>query len=210
MNKQDHSYIAAAILISCIFVVIVIYWLRPPTRILLIRHAEKLNNTENSPLSSSGQTRAETLVEVAKNAGVGAIYTTAYCRAIQTAQPLALHLQLPIHVVRTNSDPHPSVCDLASSLVIDEVTVADVQTEIVRIVRAQHTASTILIVGHSNTVPQFIGAFGLPSPCPELFPIGANGSCNIPDSQFDNLFMITLPQLLGSPNVVNAKYPMSW
>jgi broad specificity phosphatase PhoE len=210
LNKQDHSYITAAISISCIFVVIMIYWLRPPTRILLVRHAEKLNNTENSPLSSSGQTRAEILVGMAKNAGVGAIYTTAYCRAIQTAQPLALHLQLPIRVIRTNSDPQSSDCATAAGLVIDEVTVADVQTEIVKVVRNQNTASTILIVGHSNTVPQFIKALGLPSPCPERFPTGTNGSCNIPESQFDNLFIITFPQLFGSPNLVSAKYPLRW
>jgi 2,3-bisphosphoglycerate-dependent phosphoglycerate mutase len=51
------------------------------------------------PLSDSGRTASGDLVELLAARGLGAIYSSPYRRAIETVEPLAAHLNLPIHEV---------------------------------------------------------------------------------------------------------------
>ena len=60
-------------------------------------------------------------------------------------------------------------------------------------IRAQHSGQTIFIVGHNNTVPEIIAAAGGPQ-----FP-------NIPESEYDNLFIITIYRT-GKAKIVKMKY----
>ena len=60
-------------------------------------------------------------------------------------------------------------------------------------IRAQHSGHTIFIVGHNNTVPEIIAAAGGPQ-----YEI-------IPESEYDNLFIVTIYRT-GKAKVVKMKY----
>jgi 2,3-bisphosphoglycerate-dependent phosphoglycerate mutase len=68
--------------------------------LLVIRHAESpWSPDEMRPLSESGRAASEDLVELLAARGLGAIYSSPYRRATETVEPLAAHLNLPIHEV---------------------------------------------------------------------------------------------------------------
>ena len=60
-------------------------------------------------------------------------------------------------------------------------------------IRASHKGGTVLVVGHSNTTPNVIQALGVPKP-PE-----------IPDSQYDALYVVTLVEG-HEPRLVSLRY----
>src|SRR5437660_6368376 len=60
-------------------------------------------------------------------------------------------------------------------------------------IRAQHSGQTIFVAGHNNTVPEIIAALGGPQ-----YPI-------IPESEYDNLFIVTIYRT-GKAKVVKMKY----
>jgi len=60
-------------------------------------------------------------------------------------------------------------------------------------IRAQHSGQTIFIAGHNNTVPEIIAALGGPQ-----YP-------TIPESEYDNLFVVTVYRT-GKAKVVKMKY----
>lgn len=74
-----------------------------PTRLYLIRHGQSAGNAEGrfgghgpTPLSELGQRQAEITCEVLAKEGVSAIYSSDLFRAVQTAEPLAKLVNLPI------------------------------------------------------------------------------------------------------------------
>jgi len=102
------------------------------TTVILVRHAEK--NTEwagaDQPLSAAGMLRAQELAHVLGKTDIASIYVTPWARTRQTAEPLA-------------------------RLLGDSLTVVDSIDATVRGVLGHH-GSTVLVVGHSNTVPQIL------------------------------------------------------
>ena len=67
------------------------------TTFLLIRHAEApWSEDESRPLSAAGLRAAGRLPERVSGFSIGAIYSSPYRRALQTASPLAERLGLPI------------------------------------------------------------------------------------------------------------------
>ena len=60
-------------------------------------------------------------------------------------------------------------------------------------IRAQHSGQTIFIAGHNNTVPEIIAALGGPQ-----YP-------TIPETEYDNLFVVTVYRT-GKAKVVKMKY----
>lgn len=60
-------------------------------------------------------------------------------------------------------------------------------------IRAQHSGQTIFIAGHNNTVPEIVAALGGPQ-----YP-------TIPDSEYDNLYIVTVYRT-GKAKVVKIKY----
>ena len=102
--------------------------------IYVIRHFEK-EQGENPALTAQGRANAEALAAMLADKGVKAVYATATRRARETAEPLAKRLGLQV----TDYEPN-DVAALVSS------------------VKAGKGAA--LIVGHSNTVPDLVGAFG--------------------------------------------------
>ena len=55
----------------------------------VVRHAEKMDNSANPPLSSLGTERAEDLKQLLANKGISAIYSTNFIRTQNTVKPLA-------------------------------------------------------------------------------------------------------------------------
>ena len=114
---------------------------RPLTTIILIRHAEKNVEPGNADpdLSPAGQVRAQELVRMFSDAGVGAIYATQYKRTQQTVKPLADKLGIPITQVDAKNT-----------------------AEVIRQIRSRHNGEVVFVSGHNNTVPEIIAALGGP------------------------------------------------
>ncbi len=64
--------------------------------VFLVRHAERLDDSSDSPLSADGRARAERLAQVLRDARITTIFVTEFQRTAQTAQPLADLLKLPV------------------------------------------------------------------------------------------------------------------
>ena len=153
----------------------------PPTVVILVRHAEKgTQPPQDPPLTEQGQARATALVGVARQAGVTAIITTQFERTRKTAEPTAVELKITPEVVQAGGAAH-------AKAVADQV--------------MKHAGGTVLVVGHSNTVPAIVGALGAPQPK------------DLCDSEYDQVFTVVLgdggpPRLIrsryGAPNVEDA------
>lgn len=73
----------------------------------LVRHGQSVGNTlpdrdmPDSPLTELGRSQAERVAIHLRDRGISAIYSSPLIRAMQSAQPLARLLGLPIHVMKT-------------------------------------------------------------------------------------------------------------
>lgn len=146
----------------------------PPTVVLLVRHAEKAAEpAQDPPLTESGRARAEALVPIARDAGVSAIITTQFDRTKSTAAPAAAALNVTPAVVQAGSLAQHA------KAAADEV--------------RKHAGKTVLVVGHSNTVPAIIGA------------LGASAPRDLCDSEYDALFVVILGDA-GAPRVIRSRF----
>lgn len=146
------------------------------TTVIVVRHAEKANAEERDPLlSPAGQARAEALASALESAGVSAIYVTQFKRNHATAEPLAKRLGVPVTERPIAGDVPAYARDLA------------------REVLAQQAGKTVLIVGHSNTVPDLVQAFSGTKVAP------------LTEADFDNLFVVVVPAS-GPARLVKARY----
>ena len=108
--------------------------------IILVRHAEKIDDTMNGkdvPLSKAGQERARLLVEMLKDSGITAIYASDTVRTRATALPLAKQLGLPIKNLEQH-DPEG----------------------VIRRLKKENPNDVVLIVGHAETLPGLLEALG--------------------------------------------------
>lgn len=104
---------------------------------VVVRHAEKAAGADPDPsLTAEGHARARALAHALADAPVVAVYSTAFARTRQTAMPTANAHGLPV----TTYDAREPADALAIRL------------------RAAHPAGTVLVVGHSNTVPAIAAA----------------------------------------------------
>jgi phosphohistidine phosphatase SixA len=151
--------------------------------ILLVRHGEYDPAPPPSPppppgtpkgpsLNAAGQKRAETLAQVLAAADVRRIFVSDYARTQQTADPLADKLGIDWEIQT------------------DEEKVAQE-------IRTSAAAGSLLVVGHSNTVPEIIRKLGGVLTFP--------GGDDIPPDLFDNLFVLTLGAM-DAVGLVNLKY----
>ena len=128
------------------------------TTVYVVRHAEKAATPANDPpLTTEGKARATVLADSAKRAGVSAIITTQFARTKETAAPAAAALGITPEVVLATSPTHVQ--------------------DVVAAVR-KHAGQTVLVVGHSNTVPAIVAALGAEAPPP------------ICDPEYDNLYVV--------------------
>jgi len=124
--------------------------------VIFTRHAEKAATPpKDPPLTEAGKQRAAALASMLADSGVDAIYTTELQRTQQTAAPLAARVR-----VKPTALPAKDTAAL------------------VHAIRARHSG-VVVVVGHSNTLPDIISALGGPQ-------------LDISDSQYDNLFVLTV------------------
>jgi probable phosphoglycerate mutase len=89
-----------------------------PTRLYLIRHGQSAGNAEGrfgghgpTPLSDLGKHQAEATAKTLAKEGITAIYSSDLYRAVQTAQPLADLLRLPINTSPDLRERHVGVLE---------------------------------------------------------------------------------------------------
>ena len=133
---------------------------QPPV-FFLVRHAERATISGRIPsdtgLSAAGKARAMALAQELKDAKITAIYTTEYKRTRETAMPLARLAGIRPEVV-----PADDLRALTGKL--------------------KRASGNVLVVGHSNTLPQIINA------------LGVRPRVTVSESDYDNLFLV-----VGSP-----------
>jgi len=138
--------------------------------IVVVRHAERNGGTAPDVLlSPRGEERAKELARVLKDAGLRAIFVTEVRRTQQTAEPTAqqFHLQ-PIIIPGS-----------------------DVETLVSRL-KALPDDETVLVVGHSNTVPVIVERLGGTVPA-------------IADTEYDRLIVV-VTSAKGKPAVLTLRY----
>lgn len=132
---------------------------RDEVSFIVVRHAEKASDDAEDPaLTTEGRARAQRLAGLLADEAISAVYATEFRRTQQTAQPTADAHQVPVTHYFSKG---PAVESAARWL-------------------RQHRQGTVLIVGHSNTVPEIVGALS-----------GQNVE-SIPDHQYGRLYRVTI------------------
>ena len=111
-----------------------------------------------------------------KDAGVTAIYVTQYKRTRQTAEPLAQQSAITIVERPVNS---------ANS--------ATYAQDLAREIFANSAGKSVLVVGHSNTVPDIVKA------------LSGSAVPPISDPEYDHIFVVTIPAS-GSPRLMQLRF----
>ena len=139
------------------------------TTVFLVRHAEKGDAPrENPPLNEAGKLRSKALARLLKEAGIKAIYTSQFLRTMQTAEPLAEQLGIKATAVALSpSQSNPRE--------ISEQSVREIVNKI-----QEHAGGSVLVVGHSNSVPAVIKM------------LGGDAVPTIDEQKFDDLFIVTV------------------
>ncbi len=143
--------------------------------VFVVRHAERADAGRgggggmmaNDPdLSAAGHARAASLARMLKDAGITAVYATEFKRTQETAAPLAKAIGVPVTTVPSK--------DMAA--LVDKIEAA---------------TGNVLVVGHSNSVPDIVKALGVAAPV------------TVADADYDNLFVVRLGD---KPSVVRLHY----
>ena len=146
----------------------------PDTTIYLVRHAEKQTAPPSDPpLTEAGRARAANLAGLLKPFGIKTILTSQFVRTKETARPLAEAVGATPIIV-------DMISDRSAPGGIAERSIKELAERILK-----HRGEAILVVGHSNTLPLIIQGLG-GGPVPE-----------IPETEFDNLFALTISEKGG-------------
>jgi broad specificity phosphatase PhoE len=146
---------------------------RSSTTVIVVRHAEKAAQpAADPPLTDAGKARAVALWEAVKDAGVQAVITTQFARAVETAAPTAERLGLKGEVVNAAGTDHAMRVAAAVK---------------------KHAGETVLVVGHSNTVPAIIAALGAKEPAA------------ICDEAYDNFYVVRI-DATGKASLIHSRY----
>lgn len=139
------------------------------TTVYLVRHAEKAAvPAGDPPLNEAGRARAVELARLLGPLGIKAVFTSQFLRTKETARPLAEAAGLEPVIV-------PMAADRSAPGGIAEGSIKELVDRIL-----EHKGKAVLVVGHSNTLPLIIKALGA-APVPD-----------IPDAEYDNLFVVTI------------------
>ena len=153
-----------------------------PITVFLIRHAEREEEPkQDPPLSKDGIARSQALARLLSNAGIKAILTSQYNRTKQTGEPLATKLGLsltPFSLKLSPSNPRK----------IAEESTTEVTNKIL-----EHAGQSVLVIGHSNSIPDVIKMLG-----GDVVP-------TIDERKFDDLYIVTV-YAKGKAKVVQLKY----
>ena len=153
-----------------------------PKTVFLIRHAEKEDEPrQDPPLKKEGVARSQELARLLANAGIKAIYTSQFARTKLTAEPLATKLGLTVAAISLKSNP-------ANPRQIAEESTTEVVNKILA-----GPGENVLVVGHSNSIPDVIKMLG-----GDVVP-------TIDERKFNDLFIVTV-YAKGKAKVTHIKY----
>lgn len=139
------------------------------TTLFVVRHAEKIGESDDAQLSDVGRERARTLAWMLRDVSFDAVYSTDFARTRDTIASIARSNGTKLSFY----SPKPG----ALKGVID----------------GKHSGETVLIVGHSNTIPTLLGELGTPIE-DEILP------------GFDDLFVVTMDPRAGA-TTLRLHYP---
>ena len=129
------------------------------TTYFLIRHAEKVRENpadKNPDLNEKGFQRAENWKQVLQHISFDAIYSTDYKRTLKTIEPISKKLNLAPLIYNSSK----------------------VDFELFQL---ENAGKNVLIVGHSNTIPQFVNGL-----------IHQQKYKEMEDDEFSHLYIVTV------------------
>lgn len=142
------------------------------TTFIVVRHAEKSKENSKDPeLSPEGTERSERLAQMLRDVQVTAIYSTNYKRTKNTVSPLASQKGIEIQTYESFTDTG-----------MDELI-------------KKYPAGTIVISGHSNTVPGIVNLL-----------IGGNQFKNLDDSNYSTMFIVAVAERGKVATVTQLQY----
>ncbi len=149
--------------------------------VVVVRHAERAQDDPADPtLTAAGMKRAEALAAALDKFGVQAIITTHLKRTQLTAAPTAAKAGFKPTVITPKRGDTPGH-------------IADVVAAVDAARREQK--QSILIVGHSNTVPLIVKA---------LSGVAAPSMC---ESEYANFYVVSLPSADAAPaRLIHSRY----
>lgn len=147
----------------------------PPALVLVVRHAEKVDNSDDPALSETGIARATALGAALRAADVDHVIVTHRQRTRLTASDVIDARSLDVEVIPFGRSMSDHVAAVAAAAM-------------------RQSGKVVLIVGHSNTVPAIVHALGgprLPDLCDASYatlfsvvPAAAGGSTRVVISSF--------------------------
>lgn len=150
-------------------------WFGETTTVIVLRHAEKAATdspgSEGPPLAEAGYARAARLEGLLRDSGAAAIFVSDTRRARETAAPLAGRLGL-----RLTEYPGRDLEGL------------------VRRLREAHRGQTVVVIGHSNTVPELLAILSEQRVRPVLH-----------DADYDRVFVVSMNRF-DPPTVLTLRY----
>jgi broad specificity phosphatase PhoE len=146
------------------------------TLIVLVRHAEKADDGTRDPaLSKAGQARAQALARALAAYDLKAVYVSQFRRTQLTAQPAAEAAGLQAIVRPASADTMGDADALAT------------------VIRSDHQGQSLLVVGHSNTIPALVSALSGAAVEP------------IADSAYGDLYLVSIGAD-GSRRLLHTRY----
>jgi broad specificity phosphatase PhoE len=151
--------------------------------VFLVRHAERADEPrQDPPLTEKGVARSEALARLLSTADIKAIYTSQFARTKLTAEPLAKQLGITATAISLKTSPsNPrAIAEESAKEIVDKIMLSQ-------------QGGSVLVVGHSNSIPDVIKM------------LGGNDVPTIDEKKFDDLFFVTV-YANGRAKVVHLKY----
>ncbi len=130
--------------------------------VILVRHAEKADQSADTVLSDAGEARAAALATALADAPLTNIFVSPLKRTALTATPAAMAHSLSPEVIALDGGAQGNAARVAER------------------VHALPADAVVLIVGHSNTIPVIARA------------LGYSASTDMPECEFDRLTILEL------------------
>jgi phosphohistidine phosphatase SixA len=141
----------------------------PVTTVFLIRHAERAEEPRQDPLlTEKGTARSQELARLLSTAGIKAIFTSQFARTKLTVEPLAKQLGITptAQTLKSNPSNPRQIAEESTKETVDKI--------------MAHAGGSVLVVGHSNSIPDVIKM------------LGGDVTPTIDEKKFDDLFVVTV------------------
>lgn len=144
--------------------------------VVVVRHAEKADDSRDPPLAAAGEARARALAATLEGTKLDLAISTQLQRTRQTAAPAAEAAGIGV-----------------SERAIDASNAATYGSDLARELRALPPGSTALVVGHSNTVPGIVEA------------LSGRPAAPMPETEYDR-YTVVLLDADGAARVITSRY----